>query len=125
MKLSIEARVAAAVATAFVALTVGAIGQEHSTCQTGGQMVWPHEQSGVNKYLNQRGHSSSLVGPTNAEPDKGDYPYSPLHSGDLSVPNTKVWTRHTLATFDFLLFGRAPRIRPVSLHAPLDRHTPG
>src|SRR6476469_425660 len=36
MKLSIEAKVAAAVATAFVALTVGAIGQEHSEGQTGG-----------------------------------------------------------------------------------------
>ena len=35
MKLSIEAKVAAAVATAFVALTVGAIGQEHSGGQTG------------------------------------------------------------------------------------------
>ena len=47
MKLSIEAKVAAAVATAFVALTVGAIGQEHSARQTGGaEWVWPHEQFG-------------------------------------------------------------------------------
>ena len=38
MKSSIEAKVAAAVATAFVALTVGAIGQEHSTRQTGRRM---------------------------------------------------------------------------------------
>ena len=38
MKLSIEAKVAAAVATAFVALTVGAIGREHSEGQT--EIMW-------------------------------------------------------------------------------------
>jgi hypothetical protein len=36
MKLSIEAKVAAAVATAFVALTVAVIAQENSRGQTGG-----------------------------------------------------------------------------------------
>jgi hypothetical protein len=73
MKLSIEARVAVAVATAFVALTVGAIGQEHSTFQTGGQNGYGSTNNpAVNKYLNQRGHSSSLDGPTNAEADGGD-----------------------------------------------------
>ena len=71
MKLSIEAKVAAAVA-AFVALTVGAIGQEHSTRQTGGQNGYgPTNNPAVNKYLSQRGHSSSF-GPTNAEADEGD-----------------------------------------------------
>jgi len=65
MKLSIEAKVAAAVATAFVALTVGAIGQEHSRFQT-------TNNPAVNTYLSQRGYSSSLVGNTNAEADKGD-----------------------------------------------------
>ena len=73
MKLSIEARVAVAVATAFVALTVGAIGQEHSAFQTGGQNGYgPTNNPAVNEYLNQRGHSSSFVGPTNAEADEGD-----------------------------------------------------
>ena len=73
MKLSIEAKVAAAVATAFVALIVGAIGQEHSTRQTGGQNGYgPTNNPAVNTYLSQRGYSSSLVGNTNAEADKGD-----------------------------------------------------
>jgi len=73
MKLSIEAKVAAAVATAFVALTVGAIGQEHSRFQTGGQNGYGTTNNpAVNTYLSQRGYSSSLVGNTNAEADKGD-----------------------------------------------------
>ena len=73
MKLSIEAKVAAAVATAFVALTVGAIGQEHSRFQIGGQNGYgPRNNPVVNTYLSQRGYSSSLVRPTNAEADEGD-----------------------------------------------------
>ena len=73
MKLSIEAKVAAAVATAFVALTVGAIGQEHSRFQTGGQNAYgPTNNSAVDTYVSQHGYSSSLVEPTNAEADKGD-----------------------------------------------------
>ena len=73
MKLSIEAKVAAAVATAFVLLTVGTIGQEHSTFRTGGQNGYgPTNNPAVNKYLNQRGHSSSYVGPTKAETGEGD-----------------------------------------------------
>jgi hypothetical protein len=70
MKLSIEARVAAAVATAFVALTVGAIGQEHSGNQTGGLNGYgPTNNQAVNTYLSQHRHSNSFVGPTNAEAD--------------------------------------------------------
>ena len=73
MKLSIEAKVAVAVATAFVALTVGAIGQEHRTRQTGGQNGYgPTNNPAVNTYLSQHGYSSSFVGPTKAEPDEGD-----------------------------------------------------
>jgi hypothetical protein len=73
MKLSIEAKVAAAVATAFVALTVGAIGQERSGGQTGrlngnGSTNNP----AVDTDVSQHGYSSSLVGPTNTEPDEGD-----------------------------------------------------
>ena len=64
MKLSIEARVAAAVATAFVALTVGAIGQEHSRFQTGGQNGYgPRNNPAVNTYLNQPGYNSSSIEP--------------------------------------------------------------
>ena len=70
MKLSIEAKVAAAVATAFVALTVGAIGQEHSGSQTGGSNGYgPTNNPAVNTYLSQHRYSSSFVGPTNAEAD--------------------------------------------------------
>ena len=73
MKLSIEAKVAAAVATAFVLLTVGAIGQEHSTFRTGGQNGYgPPNTLAVDTYVSQHGYSRSLVGPTNAEADEGD-----------------------------------------------------
>ena len=73
MKLSIEAKVAAAVATAFVALTVGAIGQEHSGSQTGGLNGYgPTNNPAVNTYLSQHRYSGSLVGPTNAEADERD-----------------------------------------------------
>ena len=73
MKLSIEARVAAAVGTAFVALTIGAIGQEHSTFRTRGQNGYgPTNHPAVDTYVSQHGYSSSLVGPTSAEADQGD-----------------------------------------------------
>ena len=73
MKLSIEARVAAAVATAFVALAVGAIGQERSGDQPGRRNGYGSTNNpAVNTYLSQRGYSSSLVGNTNAEADKGN-----------------------------------------------------
>ena len=73
MKLSIEAKVAAAVATAFVALTMGAIGQERSTFQAGRQNGYgPTNNPAVDTYVSQHGYSSSLVGPTNAETDEGD-----------------------------------------------------
>ncbi len=73
MKLSIEARVAAAVATAFVALTVGAIGQERSGGQPGRLNGYGStNNSAVDTYVSQHGYSSSLVEPTNAEADEGD-----------------------------------------------------
>ena len=73
MKLSIEAKVAVAVATAFVALTLGAIGQERSTFQTGRQNGYGStNKPAVDTYVSQHGYSSSLVGPTNAEPDEGN-----------------------------------------------------
>jgi hypothetical protein len=73
MKLSIEARVAAAVATAFVALTLGAIGQERSGGQTSRLTGYGSTTNpAVDTYVSQHGYSSSLVGPTNAETDEGD-----------------------------------------------------
>jgi hypothetical protein len=73
MKLSIEAKVAAAVATAFVLLTVGAIGQEHSTFRSGGQNRYgPMNNRAIDTYVSQYGYSSSLVGNTNAESDEGN-----------------------------------------------------
>ena len=73
MKLSIEAKVAVAVATAFVALTVGAIGQERSEGPTGRLTGYgPTNNPAVDTYVSQHRYSSSLVGPTNAETDQGD-----------------------------------------------------
>jgi hypothetical protein len=63
MKLSIEAKVAASVATAFVALTLAAIGQEHSRTQTDGLNGYgPTNNPPVNMYLSQQGYDSSLTG---------------------------------------------------------------
>jgi hypothetical protein len=63
VKLSIEAKVAAAVATAFVALTVGAIGQEHGGGQTGRVNGYGlRNNPPVNTYLSEQGYDSSLIG---------------------------------------------------------------
>jgi hypothetical protein len=68
MKLSIEAKVAGAVATAFVALTLGAIAQENSRGQTGGPNgSGPTKNAGVNTYMSQQGYDSSPAGRTDAE----------------------------------------------------------
>ena len=72
MKLSIEARVAAAVATAFVLLTFGAIEQEHSTLRTGGQNGYgPTNNPAVNTYPSQQGFNGLVIAHTNAEVDEG------------------------------------------------------
>ena len=63
MKLSIEAKVAAAVATAFVALTLGVIAQENSRGQPGGLNGYGSTNNpAVNTYLSQQGYDSSLTG---------------------------------------------------------------
>jgi len=73
MKLSIEAKVAAAVATAFVALTVGVIAQGNSGDQTGGLNGYrPTNNPAVNTHLSQQECNSSLIGRTNAETDEGN-----------------------------------------------------
>jgi hypothetical protein len=64
MKLSIEAKVAAAVATAFVALTVAAIGQEHGRGQTGGLNGYgPTNHKAGNTYLTQHRYNGSSIAP--------------------------------------------------------------
>jgi hypothetical protein len=71
MKLSIEARVAAAVATAFMALTLGVIAQENSRGQTGeANGPGPTNNPAIETYLSQHGYDSSVAGRTNAEADE-------------------------------------------------------
>ena len=56
MKLSIEAKVATAVAMAFVALTVGAIGQEKGRNQTAGPSYRPTAET----HLIKQAYNGSL-----------------------------------------------------------------
>ena len=71
MKLSIEAKVAAAVAAGFVALTVGAIGQGKSASQTGGPNSYgPTSNPGANTHMSQQGYNSSLSGRVNAQENR-------------------------------------------------------
>jgi len=68
MKLSVETKVATAVAAGFIALTAGAIGQAGSGDQTGGPNNYnPTNIPGVNTHMSQPGDNSSLPGRTNAE----------------------------------------------------------
>jgi hypothetical protein len=66
-KLSIETKVAAAVAAGFVALTVGAIAQGNSGGPNG---YGPTNNPGVNPHMSQQGYSSSLSGRNNAEENR-------------------------------------------------------
>ena len=71
MKLSIEAKVAAAVATAFVALTVGVIAQTNSASQTGGPNGYgPTSNPGANTHMSQQAYNSSLSGRVNAQENR-------------------------------------------------------
>jgi hypothetical protein len=68
MKLSVEAKVAAAVAAGFIALTAGAIGQAGSGDQTGGPNNYsPTNNPGVSTHMSQPEDNSSLPGRTNAK----------------------------------------------------------
>ena len=65
MKLSVEMKVAAAVAASFVALTVGAIAQGYREDQTGRLNDYGSMNNfGVNSYVSQQGPTSSLRDPT-------------------------------------------------------------
>ena len=59
MKLSIEAKVATAVAMAFVALTVGAIAQEDGRNQTAGSSYRPTDET----HLSQQAYHGSPFRP--------------------------------------------------------------
>jgi hypothetical protein len=68
MKLSVETKVAAAVAAGFIALTAGAIVQGSSGDQTGRPNNYnPTNNPGVNTHMSQPAGNSSLFGRTNAE----------------------------------------------------------
>ena len=68
MKLSVEAKVAAAVAAGFIALTAGAIGQAGGGDQTGEPNNYNSTNNpGVKTHMSQPGDDSSLPGHTNAE----------------------------------------------------------
>jgi len=67
MKLSVEMKVAAAVAVGFVAWTLGAIAQGNSSGQSGGPNGYdPASNPRVNTYMSQQRYYSSLPGRTNA-----------------------------------------------------------
>ncbi len=71
MKLSVEAKVAAAVATAFVGLTMGAIARGNGTGQTDGlDGHGPVNNPGVNTHMKEQGYHSSLPGGTDSGKNK-------------------------------------------------------
>jgi hypothetical protein len=66
MKLSVEAKVAAAIAAAFVGLTMGAIARGNGAGQTDGSDGYgPANNPGVNRHMNEQGYNGSLPGRTN------------------------------------------------------------
>jgi hypothetical protein len=67
MKLSAEAKVAAAVAAACMALTPGAMAQGRKGHTAGPNQYGPANNPGVNTNMSQKGSNSSLSGRTNAE----------------------------------------------------------
>jgi hypothetical protein len=71
MKLSVEAKVAASLATGFVALTVGVIAQGNSadlSASPNGNA--PTNDLGVSRYKSQPGYDSVLTASTNAKKNK-------------------------------------------------------
>jgi hypothetical protein len=70
MKLSVEAKVAAAVAAGFMVMSSGAMAQGHKGQTAGPNHYGPTNNPGVNTHMNQQGDNSSLVGRTNAEENK-------------------------------------------------------
>jgi len=61
MKLSVETQVGAAVAAAFIAMTVGAIAQGNSEGQTGVPDVYgPRNNPRINTEITQQGYKETL-----------------------------------------------------------------
>jgi hypothetical protein len=71
MKLSVEAKVAAAVAAGFVALTVGTIAQGNSAGRTGEPDIYGSTNNpGMNPHISQHGYNSFRAGRTNAQQNR-------------------------------------------------------
>ena len=70
MKLSVEAKVAAAVAAGLMVMTSGAMAQGRKGQTAGSNHYGPTNNPGVNTHMNQQGDNSSLFGRTNAEENK-------------------------------------------------------
>jgi hypothetical protein len=70
MKLSVEAKVAAAVAAGLMVLTSGAMAQGRRAQTAGPNHYGPTNNPGVNTHMSQQGDNSSLFGRTNAEENK-------------------------------------------------------
>jgi hypothetical protein len=70
MKLSVEAKVAAAVAVGLMVMTSGAMAQGRKGQVAGSNHYGPTNNPGVNTHMNQQGDNSSLFGRTNAEENK-------------------------------------------------------
>jgi len=63
MKLTVETKVAAAVAAGFIALTLGAVAQGNWGGQTGEPSYGPTNNPRVNTYISQQAYDSSLQPP--------------------------------------------------------------
>jgi hypothetical protein len=70
MKLSVEAKVAAAVAAGLMVMTSGAMAQGRKGQTAGPNHYGPTNNPGVNTHMSQQGDNSSLFGRTNAEENK-------------------------------------------------------
>ena len=70
MKLSVEAKLAAAVAAGFMVMSSGAMAQGHKGQVAGSNHYGPTNNPGVNTHTSKQGDNSSLFGRTNAEENK-------------------------------------------------------
>jgi hypothetical protein len=74
MKLSMEAKVAAAVAAGLMVATSGAMAQGHAKGQTAGPNHYgPTNNPGVTTHMSQQGENNSLFGRTNAEANRPSF----------------------------------------------------
>ena len=70
MKLSVEVKVAAAVAAGLMVMSSGAMAQGRKGQSAGPNHYGPTNNPGVNTHMNQQGDNGSLFGRTNAEENK-------------------------------------------------------